>query len=116
MFVSLLNEQSEARFERQLELARYLHVPVANLPVSEAPAPITLGPQNIDLGETQLPSSPIAAIELGCDLFFARHLSKQNHVLWCSPTGCPDLGGKETDDRRLLLEMEEAGVGSKFTW
>ncbi|KAF8566604.1 hypothetical protein P879_05659 [Paragonimus westermani] len=102
--------QSEARFERQLELARYLHVPVANLPVSEAPAPIALGPQNTDLGETQLPSSPIAAIELGCDLFFARHLSKQNHVLWCSPTGCPDLGGKETDDRRLLLEMEEAGV------
>lgn len=60
----------------------------------------------------EIPSaaSPISAIELGCDLFYARHLAKQNHILWCSPTGCPDLGGKETDDQRLLLEMEEAGV------
>ncbi|VDP90350.1 unnamed protein product [Echinostoma caproni] len=101
--------QSEARFERQLELARYLHVPVANLPVSEAPAPVSLTPPESG-DEIPLAASPIAAIELGCDLFYARHLSKQNHILWCSPTGCPDLGGKETDDQRLLLEMEEAGV------
>ncbi|TPP56453.1 DNA polymerase epsilon catalytic subunit [Fasciola gigantica] len=101
--------QSEARFERQLELARYLHVPVANLPVSEAPAPITIS-QASSMDEVPLAASPIAAIELGCDLFYARHLTKQNHILWCSPTGCPDLGGKETDDQRLLLEMEETGV------
>ncbi|CAH8602892.1 unnamed protein product [Dicrocoelium dendriticum] len=100
--------QSEARFERQLELARYLHVPVANLPVPEAPAPIVLHPDPSE--DPQLPASPVSAIELGCDLFYARHLYKHNHVLWCSPSGCPDLGGKETDDQRLLLEMEESGV------
>ncbi|CAL8098256.1 unnamed protein product [Calicophoron daubneyi] len=101
--------QSEARFERQLELARYLHVPVANLPVSEAPAPIEMQSTST-VQEIQSPATAIAAIELGSDLFYARHLAKQNHILWCSPTGCPDLGGKETDDQRLLLEMEEGGV------
>ena len=28
------------------------------------------------------------------DLFYARHLRKQNFVLWYSPTEKPDLGGK----------------------
>ncbi|TGZ66839.1 hypothetical protein CRM22_005120 [Opisthorchis felineus] len=101
--------QSEARLERQLELARYLHVPVGNLPTSDAPAPIELHTYP-ETALSQLPSSSVSAIELGCDLFYARHLAKQNHILWCSPTGCPDLGGKESDDQRLLLEMEEAGV------
>ncbi|VDP71745.1 unnamed protein product [Schistosoma curassoni] len=98
--------QSEARLERQLELARYLHIPVGNIPVSEAPLPVSLTPSQ----DIQPPASSINAIELGCDLFYARHLVKHNHVLWCSSSGRPDLGGKETDDQRLLLEMEESGV------
>lgn len=108
MFVA----QSEARFERQLELARYLHIPVANIPVAEAPAPVALQPAT---AEPPLPASSVTAIELGCDLFYARHLIKHNHVLWCSANGCPDLGGKETDDQRLLLEMEESGVSPHST-
>ncbi|CAH8671442.1 unnamed protein product [Schistosoma rodhaini] len=99
--------QSEARLERQLELARYLHIPVGNIPVSEAPLPVLLTAPSQDI---QPPASSINAIELGCDLFYARHLVKHNHVLWCSSSGRPDLGGKETDDQRLLLEMEESGV------
>jgi hypothetical protein len=31
---------------------------------------------------------------LTTDLFYARHLRKQNFVLWYSPTEKPDLGGK----------------------
>ena len=46
----------------------------------------------------------------GSDLFYARHLRKQNFVLWCSPTDKPDLGGKEADDNRLLTETEEVSV------
>lgn len=89
-----------------MELARYLHIPVGNIPVSEAPLPVSLTPSQ----DIQPPASSINAIELGCDLFYARHLVKHNHVLWCSSSGRPDLGGKETDDQRLLLEMEESGV------
>ena len=44
----------------------------------------------------------------GADLFYARHLRKQNFVLWCSPTDKPDLGGKEADDNRLLTETDDA--------
>ena len=40
---------------------RYFHVPVGNLPK-----------------DTTM---------FGADLFYARHLRKQNFVLWCSPTG-----------------------------
>ncbi|CAH8869757.1 unnamed protein product [Trichobilharzia szidati] len=100
--------QSEARFERQLELARYLHIPVGNVPVSEAPLSVSLN--TLEVQDVQPPASSISAIELGCDLFYARHLMKHNHILWCSPSDRPDLGGKETDDQRLLLEMEESGV------
>ncbi|CAH8651053.1 unnamed protein product [Heterobilharzia americana] len=100
--------QSEARLERQLELARYLHIPVGNIPVAEAPLPVSLG--TFEDQDVQSPASSISAIELGCDLFYARHLIKHNHVLWCSSSDRPDLGGKETDDQRLLLEMEESGV------
>ena len=59
-----------------MEQCRYLHIPLGNMPKD-----VTL---------------------FGCDLFFARHLYKHNHVLWCSPTERPDLGGKEADDNRSV--------------
>lgn len=61
------------------EQCRYLHIPLGNLPKD-----ITM---------------------FGCDLFFARHLQKNNHVLWCSPTERPDLGGKEADDNRWTFNQ-----------
>ncbi|CAH1796227.1 unnamed protein product [Owenia fusiformis] len=64
-----------------MEQCRYFHIPVGNLPK-----------------DTMI---------FGCDLFFARHLAKHNHVLWCSPSERPDLGGKEADDNRLMTEFEE---------
>lgn len=45
----------------------------------------------------------------GSDLFLARHLRKHNHLLWLSPTARPDLGGKEADDSRLVMESDERG-------
>ncbi|KAH8865564.1 DNA polymerase epsilon catalytic subunit A [Schistosoma japonicum] len=99
--------QSEARYERQLKLARYLDIPVGNIPVSEAPLQVSLTTVAQDIRH---PASSINAIELGCDLFYARHLMKHSHILWCSSSSRPDLGGKETDDQRLLLEMEESTV------
>ncbi|KAK4476061.1 hypothetical protein MN116_001288 [Schistosoma mekongi] len=99
--------QSEARFEHQLKLARYLDIPVGNIPVSEAPLQVSLTTVAQDIRPS---ASSINAIELGCDLFYARHLMKHNHILWCSSSSSPDLGGKETDDQRLLLEMEESTV------
>ncbi|XP_071842244.1 DNA polymerase epsilon catalytic subunit A-like isoform X2 [Apostichopus japonicus] len=67
-----------------LEQARYFHLPVGNMPED-------------------------AGI-FGADLFFARHLQKQNHVLWASPTDRPDLGGREADDNRMVTEFEESNV------
>ena len=57
-----------------MEQCRYLHIPLGNMPKD-----ITL---------------------FGCDLFFARHLKKHNHILWTSTSERPDLGGKEADDNR----------------
>jgi DNA polymerase epsilon subunit 1 len=57
-----------------LEQARYLQIPIGNIPADS-----TL---------------------FACDLFFARHLYQNNHVLWCSKTALPDLGGKQYDDYR----------------
>ncbi|KAI9558619.1 hypothetical protein GHT06_015407 [Daphnia sinensis] len=68
--------------EANLEQCRYFHIPIGNLP-SDA---------NL----------------FGADLFFARHLIRNNCVLWCSPTARPDLGGKEADDNRLVTEIEDA--------
>ena len=42
-----------------------------------------------------------------CDVFFARLLKKHNHVLWVSANSRPDLGGKEEDDNRLMMETED---------
>ncbi|XP_055866677.1 DNA polymerase epsilon catalytic subunit A-like isoform X1 [Biomphalaria glabrata] len=67
-----------------LEQARYLHVPLGNIP------------QDFTL--------------YGCDLFLARLAMKHNHILWASPTSRPDLGGKEADDNRLCMELEESSV------
>ncbi|KAA0716868.1 DNA polymerase epsilon catalytic subunit A [Triplophysa tibetana] len=63
------------------DMARYYHLPVGNLP------------QDISI--------------FGSDLFLARHLRKHNHLLWLSPTARPDLGGKEADDSRLVMESDE---------
>lgn len=66
-----------------LSFCRYYHLPVGNLP------------QDISI--------------FGSDLFLARHLRKHNHLLWLSPTARPDLGGKEADDSRLVMESDERG-------
>lgn len=62
-------------------LCRYFHIPVGNLP------------EDIST--------------FGSDLFFARHLRCHNHLLWLSPTPRPDLGGKEADDNRLVMEFDD---------
>ncbi|CAF3254301.1 unnamed protein product [Rotaria sp. Silwood2] len=63
-----------------LEQCRYLHIPLGNFP-----------------------DDPCL---FACDLFYARHLIKHNHLLWCSLTDQPDLGGKEQDDYRMLLTAD----------
>uniref|UniRef100_A0A669BHH7 DNA polymerase epsilon catalytic subunit n=1 Tax=Oreochromis niloticus TaxID=8128 RepID=A0A669BHH7_ORENI len=65
------------------DMARYYHLPVGNLP------------QDVSI--------------FGSDLFLARHLRKHNHLLWLSPTSRPDLGGKEADDSRLVMENDDRG-------
>ncbi|XKL62236.1 hypothetical protein PGB90_002069 [Kerria lacca] len=63
------------------EQCRYLHLPIGNVPTDP-----TL---------------------FGTDIFYARHLLKQNFVLWISETEKPDLGGREADDNRMLTEFGE---------
>ncbi|KAJ3603695.1 hypothetical protein NHX12_028439 [Muraenolepis orangiensis] len=63
------------------DMARYYHLPVGNLP------------QDVSI--------------FGSDLFLARHLRKHNHLLWMSPTSRPDLGGREADDSRLVMESDD---------
>lgn len=60
---------------------RYFHIPIGNLP------------EDIST--------------FGSDLFFARHLQRHSHLLWLSPTSRPDLGGKEADDNRLIMEFDD---------
>ncbi|XP_043487163.1 DNA polymerase epsilon catalytic subunit 1 isoform X1 [Polistes fuscatus] len=67
--------------ELMIEQCRFFHVPIGNVPADP-----TL---------------------FGADLFYARHLQKNNFVLWCSPTEKPDLGGNENDDSRLMSAFEE---------
>ncbi|CAD6189723.1 unnamed protein product, partial [Caenorhabditis auriculariae] len=67
-----------------LEWARYLRIPIGNVPS--------------DLNVFAL------------DLFFARHLKRNGHALWASPTSRPDLGGKELDDMRLAVEWTPLSV------
>jgi hypothetical protein len=75
---------ADLTLQAMIEQCRYFHIPVGNLPKDS-----TL---------------------FGCDLFFARHLQKHNHILWCSLTDRPDLGGKEADDNRLVTEPEESNI------
>ncbi|XP_059569609.1 DNA polymerase epsilon catalytic subunit A isoform X2 [Alligator mississippiensis] len=63
------------------EMSRYYHIPIGNLP------------DDISI--------------FGSDLFFSRHLHRHNHLLWLSPTSRPDLGGKEADDNRLVMEFDD---------
>lgn len=64
-----------------IEQARYYQIPVGNLPKDTS--------------------------QYACDLFYSRHLIKNNYVLWCSPTSMPDLGGKQYDDYRLIQNNSE---------
>ncbi|TRY87471.1 hypothetical protein DNTS_035299 [Danionella cerebrum] len=73
----------DSSLSQAFDMARYYHLPVGNLP------------QDISI--------------FGSDLFLARHLRKHNHLLWLSPTARPDLGGKEADDSRLVMESDERG-------
>uniref|UniRef100_A0A6I8NLR9 DNA polymerase epsilon catalytic subunit n=1 Tax=Ornithorhynchus anatinus TaxID=9258 RepID=A0A6I8NLR9_ORNAN len=63
------------------EMSRYFHIPIGNLPDDIS--------------------------TFGSDLFFSRHLRRHNHLLWFSPTSRPDLGGKEADDNRLVMEFDD---------
>ncbi|XP_067406281.1 DNA polymerase epsilon catalytic subunit A [Emydura macquarii macquarii] len=63
------------------EMSRYYHIPIGNLPDDIS--------------------------TFGSDLFFSRHLRRHNHLLWLSPTARPDLGGKEADDNRLVMEFDD---------
>lgn len=67
----------EKILELTTEQCRYFHLPIGNMP-----------------------SDPAI---FGADLFYARHLVKQNHVLWCSPLDRPDFGGCQENDARLLF-------------
>ena len=69
--------------------ARYAHFPIGNLP-ADHPVFVT-------------------------DLFLARTLRAQQHVLWASPSPRPDLGGMERDDysrvdRLVQPELVEPGA------
>jgi len=72
---------SNTIFANMIEQSRYFQVPIGNLPKDAA--------------------------LYACDLFYARHLYKNNYVLWCSPTSVPDLGGKQYDDYRLIQNNTE---------
>ncbi len=72
-----------------METARYLHIPLGNVPEDTA--------------------------ILGIDLFLARQLRRAGHVLWCSPSARPDLGGKELDDARLVADWEAHSVRAEGT-
>lgn len=65
---------SESLLEVITEQCRYYHLPIGNLPADP-----TL---------------------FASDLFFGRHLMKQNHVLWCSTLDRPDFGGSQETDAR----------------
>ncbi len=53
--------------QNQLYQARYAHIPIGNLP------------SNLSLFVS--------------DVFYSRHLTRHNHILWVSPSDNPDLGG-----------------------
>lgn len=67
-----------------LEWARYLRIPIGNLPA--------------DHGLFAL------------DLLYARALQKTGHALWATRGSRPDLGGKELDDIRLSVDWNPLSV------
>lgn len=67
-----------------LEWARYLRVPIGNLPADHA--------------------------LFGLDLLFARNLQKSGHALWATRASRPDLGGKEMDDVRLSVDWNPLSI------
>lgn len=83
---------SERALDLMTEQCRYFHVPLGNLPADTA--------------------------LFGADLFYARHLIKHNHILWCSALDKPDLGGSQENDMRLLAECQEGAsqVCNKSGW
>nr|XP_009858713.1 DNA polymerase epsilon catalytic subunit A-like [Ciona intestinalis] len=71
--------ESKLIFPRLLSFSKYFHIPVANFP------------------------SPLGTFVT--DLLCARHLRKHNHVLWCSTGDQPDVGGMETEDKRIGMNQ-----------
>ncbi|XP_055613279.1 DNA polymerase epsilon catalytic subunit 1 [Uranotaenia lowii] len=67
--------------EMMLDQCRYFQLPIGNMPAD--------------------------TVLFGADLFYSRHLQKNNFILWWSPSSRPDLGGREADDSRLLAEFED---------
>uniref|UniRef100_A0A158Q8A2 DNA polymerase epsilon catalytic subunit n=1 Tax=Elaeophora elaphi TaxID=1147741 RepID=A0A158Q8A2_9BILA len=74
-------------FQQYVEVSRYLHVPIGNIPEDFS----TFGP----------------------DVLFGRSLINQGYVLWASPLGRPDLGGKELDDARLNAVWSSISVSKQ---
>lgn len=74
--------KSQQIIDLMIEQCRFFHAPIGNTPIDP-----TL---------------------FGADLFYARHLQRNNFVLWYSTTEKPDLGGNENDDNRLLTDFEES--------
>lgn len=89
-----------------LEQSRYFHAPIGNCRYYPGLMSIT---ENSLLLTIYLFAGnvPADATLFGADLFYARHLLKNNFVLWCSDSELPDLGGSESDDSRLLSDFEE---------
>lgn len=72
---------SERVLELMTEQSRYFHVPLGNMPEDSA--------------------------IFGSDLFYARHLLRHNHVLWCSNLDFPDLGKINEDLTNVRLVFNE---------
>ena len=68
----------EEWWTERVDVAKYAQIPLGNLGV-DVPCDIA-------------------------DVFFARKLQDQNHVLWVSPTKYPDLGGGASEANQLLAE------------
>uniref|UniRef100_A0A0N5A8U1 DNA polymerase epsilon catalytic subunit n=1 Tax=Syphacia muris TaxID=451379 RepID=A0A0N5A8U1_9BILA len=71
-------------FNDYLEISRYLHLPIGNLPHDWR--------------------------VFGCDLLYARNLYRSGYVLWASPMSRPDLGGKEFDDYRIGTDWQNLRI------
>lgn len=75
---------SERVLDLMAEQCRYFHIPLGNM-------------------------SPDSAL-FGADLFYARHLIKHNHVLWCSALDYPDLGRNQQTIARLCSDIQDSST------